>query len=464
GWYGNSQGLGDLEEQLKKDPTNEALLAQIKEIRADVLNLSKLTAAGGAYLLGGDAEDMTLAMATGVNAAENNFLTHQESSDRLRLREALQSCEDNTCKDEIRAEINRLDQLDAWRDAQIEEACRNPASTECQGWALAIQYAASTYKGQYGNYVDLAERSSVLNKAFEYQQAADNPFLYGIGKGLIKLTPPGMLVLGGAGVAATVESLWEKGATQTVVDAVKGIAGIPAELKARLSSDDPSVRGEAFVDVLSLASGAGMTAAGGTRVVLTQAERLKLNATITQAEQVAIARTRIENNVNADGNFAGGVAVRPRDGLVPEGTAQVDTPIGKHLIEAEINFNRKGQPSKIAGGHNMQNFDAMLQANGGQIMGSPVPLAPGIYQVEYRLPGTVGKNQIKTVYDSNIYSDAQMSTMANDAVGKAVYQWNKGGGTSSMEIVEVGGIKFEVPISSFKGTVYVPTAYPASKQ
>ncbi len=211
GWYGNSQGLGNLEEELKKDPTNEVLLAQIKEIRADVLNLSKLTAAGGAYLLGGDAEDMTLAMATGVNAAENNFLTHQESSERLRLREALQSCGDDACEDAIRTEINRLDQLDAWRDEQIEEACKNPASTACQSWARAIQYAASTYKGQYGNYVDTAERSSVLNKAFEYQQAADNPFLHGVGKGLLKLTPPGMLVLGGAGVAATAQSLWEKG-------------------------------------------------------------------------------------------------------------------------------------------------------------------------------------------------------------------------------------------------------------
>lgn len=34
-------------------------------------------------------------------------------------------------------------------------------------------------------------------------------------------------------------------------------------------------------------------------------------------------------------------------------------------------------------------------------------------------------------------------------------------GVSSKEFVTINGIKFEVPIGSYKGQVYVPTAYPS---
>jgi filamentous hemagglutinin len=193
-------------------------------------------------------------------------------------------------------------------------------------------------------------------------------------------------------------------------------------------------------------------------LVLNQVERVKLNTVLAQAE----ARTRVENNANADASFGGGVPVRPRDGQVPSGTAQIDTPIAKHLIDAQVNTNRQGLPSSINGGHNMDNFNQTLQANGGQVVGSPKEVAPGIYQVEYRLPGTAqNKVETKTIYDPAKYTDVQMASMANEAVGRAIYQWNAGGGTSRKEFVTVNGIKFEVPIGSYRGQVYVPTAYPS---
>jgi filamentous hemagglutinin len=144
--------------------------------------------------------------------------------------------------------------------------------------------------------------------------------------------------------------------------------------------------------------------------------------------------------------------------------AQVDTPIAKHLIEAEIK-NYKGQPAAISGGHNMDNFNQALQANGGQVIGTPKEVASGIYQVEYRLPGTVGKNEFKTVYDTAKYSDQQMASMANEAVSRGIYQWNKSGmgKVPDVQFVDVGGIRFEVPISSFKGKVYIPTAFPSGR-
>ena len=173
----------------------------------------------------------------------------------------------------------------------------------------------------------------------------------------------------------------------------------------------------------------------------------------------------MDNNASADSTYAGDVPVRPKDGTVPSGTAQADTPIGKHLIEAEVK-TYKGQPSEIAGGHNMDNFNQTLQANGGQVIGLPKEVAPGIYQVEYRLPGTrQGETKTKTVYDPAMYTDTQMATMANDAVGRAIYQWNKEGTgkVPDVQFVTVNGVKFEVPISSYKGSIYVPTAFPSGR-
>ena len=95
------------------------------------------------------------------------------------------------------------------------------------------------------------------------------------------------------------------------------------------------------------------------------------------------------------------------------------------------------------------------------MIGSPKEVAPGIYKVEYRMPGTVGENRKKTVYDPAKYSDAQMASMANEAVGRAIYHWKAGGGVSNKEFVTVNGVKFEVPISSYKGKVYIPTAFPS---
>jgi hypothetical protein len=458
GLYGDSQDLGGMEEKLKNDPNNESLKQQIAQIRNTVTELAKLTGAGGALLIGGDAGTMQIAMGTAQNAAVNNFLNHAESSERLKLKKEQLACTDDTCRQVKQVEIDRLNKLDAWRDDQIEQACKSPASAACQGWTSAIQSAAASYQGQYGNLLDTAERSSVLNQAFKYQQAVNNPFLHGVGQGLLKLTPPGLAVGAMVGAAAAVQSVVENGAIQTVVDAAKGLVELPENLRARLNSSDPSVVGEALVDVFALSIGATLTAAGGTRLVLNQVERVKLNTVLAQAE----ARTRVENNANADASFGGGVPVRPRDGQVPSGTAQIDTPIAKHLIDAQVNTNRQGLPSSINGGHNMDNFNQTLQANGGQVVGSPKEVAPGIYQVEYRLPGTAqNKVETKTIYDPAKYTDVQMASMANEAVGRAIYQWNAGGGTSRKEFVTVNGIKFEVPIGSYRGQVYVPTAYPS---
>ena len=183
----------------------------------------------------------------------------------------------------------------------------------------------------------------------------------------------------------------------------------------------------------------------------------------SQEQNDAIAKARVENGVNADSTFAGSIPIRPKDGQVLSGTTQIDTPIARHLIEAEIK-TYKGQASSISGGHNMDNFNQTLQANGGKVIGMPKEVANGIYEIEYKMPGTVGKNPTKTVYDPTKFSDAQMASMANEAVGRAIYQWGKSSGkVPDVQFVEVNGVKFEVPINKYKGQVYVPTAFPSGR-
>jgi Bacterial EndoU nuclease len=165
----------------------------------------------------------------------------------------------------------------------------------------------------------------------------------------------------------------------------------------------------------------------------------------------------------AEADFAGRVPVRPRDGKVPSGTVPTDTPLGQHLIEAQVVGT--GKNATVSGGHNMDNFNATIQQSGGTEL-SRSEIAPGIYQIEYQLPG--GKVQPKTVYDPAKYSDVQMSDMASEAASKGLIRYQLTG--IDEQFVKVGDVTFRVPIAipgkNFSPTnpakPYVPTAYPVA--
>ncbi|WP_423236461.1 EndoU domain-containing protein [Amphibiibacter pelophylacis] len=99
------------------------------------------------------------------------------------------------------------------------------------------------------------------------------------------------------------------------------------------------------------------------------------------------------------------------------------------------------------------------------MIGVPKEVVPGIYQIEYRFSESTGRSAIKTVYDPARYSDAQMASMANEAVGRAIYQWRRATNSKvpDVQFVNINGIKFEVPISTYRGQVYVPTAFPSAR-
>jgi hypothetical protein len=234
--------------------------------------------------MGGDAE-------TGISAAQNevqnNFLSHPEAKRRSELENEKRACGDDACRLDRQRQINAINELDLWRDAQIKAACESPSSPACQAWNSALQTAARSYNGQrtYGEDSSLlAEQSSVQNDAYMYGVRSSNPYLYGIGKGLLKLTPPALVMGTGVSSYELTTALMDEGLVDTAINIARGVAGLPANLRDRLNSTDPSVRGEASVDALALGAVSTAVVAKAPQV----ATRIKTTARAT-LERVANA-------------------------------------------------------------------------------------------------------------------------------------------------------------------------------
>jgi filamentous hemagglutinin len=166
---------------------------------------------------------------------------------------------------------------------------------------------------------------------------------------------------------------------------------------------------------------------------------------------------KVATGAEISGANTGGAANRVSgvpDALVPDadfaGRGAVRVDLADHLINADV------LKKQISGGHNVDNFMSTVNAAGGTIT-ARVEVAPGIYQLEYQLPGAA-KAYPKTVYDPKIFPDAVMADMANTAASKALIQYQLTGITSQK--VVVNGVEFTVPVRIQNGQPYVPTAYP----
>jgi filamentous hemagglutinin len=141
------------------------------------------------------------------------------------------------------------------------------------------------------------------------------------------------------------------------------------------------------------------------------------------------------------------------DALLPDadfaGRGLVRSDLTDHLVNPQI------LGKQISGGHDLTNFNSALDDAGGTIL-SKTEEGPGIYKIQYQLPGAK-RPSIKTVYDASMYPD--MPSMANTAAGKAMIQYQLTG--AAEQTVVVNGIEFFVPIQVKLGKPpSVPTAYP----
>jgi hypothetical protein len=260
----------------------------------------------GALIADAAGLDASTALTGASTEVQNNFLSHPEAKRRAELEQEKHACRDELCSLNAQRQIDALNGLDQWRDAQIRAACEAPASSACQAWNVALNSAAATYAGQrsYGEEPSvLAERGSVLNQTYLYNARISNPYLYGVGQALLKLTPPAALMGVGVGSYELATAIMNEGAIDAAIGIAKNVANLPANLRDRLNSSNPSVRGEALVDALAI---------GGVATAVTS----KL------AELPGRARgPRVQNtSVGAEATASGAndvVTTHPLQGLTP---------------------------------------------------------------------------------------------------------------------------------------------------
>ncbi len=238
--------------------TSAAIVPQIAELidRADLPaavkdSLVALSGVATGAIVGGEAGSVA---ALGQTA--NNFLTHEEARRRESAKQRLTQCADEVCRAQAREEIRQLDELDQERDALLEQACMKPTSPLCQGMYAVLKDAKQSY-ADYNARSDIGlsvanERTQVANQEFKYRQRAQHPFAFGVAKGLLKLTPQGLVVGTGVITYQLTTAIMDAGLGETLAAIAQSVTELPAELRSRLRSDDPAVRGEAVVEVVGI--------------------------------------------------------------------------------------------------------------------------------------------------------------------------------------------------------------------
>lgn len=175
----------------------------------------------------------------------------------------------------------------------------------------------------------------------EAQYLALNPFLHGVGKGLLKISPPGMLVGAVGGIAMTVQAIAENGMQHTLIDSANAITGLPADLSARLNSTDPSVRGEALVDLITLGSGVTAMTTGGVKVTVDAVKRAQVAKAVAEAEAKAKNQARIDNNFWADGASSSPVGLQTSAGVIAPNPHRTTTVLGRFASDMNSAINEQ---------------------------------------------------------------------------------------------------------------------------
>jgi hypothetical protein len=422
-----------------------------------------LTAAGSSALgaaagsMSGSASGSIAGAAGALNEVANNYLTHAEALQREKALQQKQACTSDECRQNAQKTINDLNQVDAWRDAQLQTACANPSSSLCQGLNSALQIAKESY-ATYDPKTDInstvaGERNQVNNQAFKYQQRIDNPFAYGVGKGLLKLSPPALLLDVSYGVYSLTTAILDNGLETTAINIARGISNLPSELKTRLYSTDPSVRGEALVDVIALGSSAAyLTQQLGLAVVSAADQAITRSAAkiaAKRAEEEAVTAAKNNNHLYSDGyqqtkssSIIEATPIKDNFGRAPN-----ESDLAQHLSTGGPSSPIRG----VSGAHNEAAFKDELSSINGQIIGTPAEIAPGIKVYQYNTPERIVKNAkplTKTTYDET-YTDSQILEMSKQASRQGWSLYQKTGQLSDGNSIytTVGNIPFKVNFS-----------------
>ena len=260
----------------------------------------------------GVAAGGTAGGAAALNEVANNYLKH---ADVQKLSRKLKGCgTDKACRDQ------------AFEEAYRASVANDIALLNCKSTANCDALKAE-YRPGYeaiGRMLDAGispeDVGLVLNMETNAQTIIRNGLdqiqcstaackdkanhLVGIGKGLAKITPAGLVTGSGVMAYELTTALLNIGLADTAVAVARGLAELPADIRDRLDNSDPQVRGEALVDALAIGTVATAVTAKmgqlGYTAVVKQVEAKAARA----AEAEAIAKAKVENNLAKDGGTA----------------------------------------------------------------------------------------------------------------------------------------------------------------
>lgn len=125
---------------------------------SNALALAKMmSATAGLLVSGGEGTAVNVAATTGANAAENNYLSHQQNKDRYEARESCRPGNEAACE-----KAAQLDALDRERDAQFHADCDGALSTTtgCADATGDLYATLGTYAGAEARKAAAANKTS----------------------------------------------------------------------------------------------------------------------------------------------------------------------------------------------------------------------------------------------------------------------------------------------------------------
>ena len=131
------------------------------------LGSAMLGAGIGAVAGGGSTQGASLGGTVAHNATTFNYLDHPENRQREEARQKLKSCADDACRQQAQTEIDRLDALDASRNAAFHAACNGALSTSagCADVTRDLYAKLGTFAAPEAREAALADKVGAITLA-----------------------------------------------------------------------------------------------------------------------------------------------------------------------------------------------------------------------------------------------------------------------------------------------------------
>ncbi|MBW8468169.1 MAG: DUF637 domain-containing protein [Thiobacillus sp.] len=482
GLYADASGYDQLKIDANKPGASAELQQQLAVVTNTMTELAKLTGAGGALLIGGDAETMQTATTTAQNAAVNNRQLHADERAWI-LNHADEFARSQGISRETA--IARLSQQ-ASRNVDLGYRARlsdgddvaaqaflgkpNATFTNDAGQAQTLfttQDQQLLRPEMFADQVDVRFVQQYVAPGFtrSLEQGLNKELrdlgvdtAIGIKNGVIDLGAaikdhPGAVVNAvWEGIKGLPEAIWsgtqEAGRSLGEGAAVALNPDLQQKLNELYQTDTRSA--QMLLETARVVTALG-AASGAAKTVDTFAEALNKGVAkkldeiaASKASAQAQAAARVENNANAEND---GWSNKP-SGL--NETTPVKDTFGKAPNDSDlVTHLSTGGPSakNVYGAHAEAAYRAELTKIGGTEIGKAREIAPGIWEHWYNTPDRIvaGKAPLpKTTYDAR-WSDQQIVDMSKQASSQVWTDIQKTGVIPQRPIdVQINGVPFKV--------------------